>query len=68
VLLILERLCVNEKITAGSAGCILDGIFAVALTVLVLELTPRINRISALAFVPTGISYAVSFSIIALFG
>jgi uncharacterized membrane protein len=58
----------KEKITADRLAAFSDGIFAVALTVLVLELNaPDQSAFSALwPLWPTGISYAVSFLFIAI--
>lgn len=58
----------KEKITADRLAAFSDGIFAVALTVLVLELNaPDQSVFSALwPLWPTGISYAVSFLFIAI--
>src|SRR5215831_492961 len=58
----------KEKITADRLAAFSDGIFAVALTVLVLELkAPDQSAFSALwPLWPTGISYAVSFVFIAI--
>jgi len=58
----------REKITADRLAAFSDGIFAVALTVLVLELkAPDQSAFSALwSLWPTGISYAVSFLFIAI--
>jgi len=58
----------KEKITADRLAAFSDGIFAVALTVLVLELkAPDQSAFSALwSLWPTGISYAVSFLFIAI--
>jgi uncharacterized membrane protein len=58
----------EEKITADRLSAFSDGIFAVALTVMVLELeAPDESAFSALwSLWPTGISYAVSFLFIAI--
>src|SRR6267143_6371597 len=58
----------KEKITADRLAAFSDGIFAVALTVLVLELNaPDQSAFSALwPLWPTGISYAVSYLFIAI--
>jgi|SRR5215469_14304366 len=58
----------EAKITADRLAAFSDGIFAVALTVLVLELkAPDQSTFSALwPLWPTGISYAVSFLFIAI--
>lgn len=58
----------EEKITADRLSAFSDGIFAVALTVMVLELkAPDESAFSALwPLWPTGISYAVSFLFIAI--
>jgi uncharacterized membrane protein len=58
----------KEKVTADRLGAFSDGIFAVALTVMVLELkAPEQSAFSAVwALWPTGISYAVSFLFIAI--
>jgi uncharacterized membrane protein len=58
----------KEKFTADRLAAFSDGIFAVALTVLVLELNaPDQSAFSALwPLWPTGISYAVSFLFIAI--
>jgi uncharacterized membrane protein len=58
----------KEKITPDRLAAFSDGIFAVALTVLVLELNaPDQSAFSALwPLWPTGISYAVSFLFIAI--
>jgi uncharacterized membrane protein len=58
----------KERITADRLAAFSDGIFAVALTVLVLELkAPDQSVFSALwSLWPTGISYAVSFLFIAI--
>ena len=58
----------EEKITADRLSAFSDGIFAVALTVMVLELeAPDQAAFSALwSLWPTGISYAVSFLFIAI--
>ena len=58
----------EEKITADRLAAFSDGIFAVALTVMVLELkAPDQSAFSALwSLWPTGISYAVSFLFIAI--
>src|SRR5215831_9015153 len=58
----------KEKITADRLAAFSDGIFAVALTVLVLELkAPDQSAFSALwPLWPTGISYDVSFVFIAI--
>ena len=58
----------EERITADRLAAFSDGIFAVALTVMVLELkAPDESAFSALwALWPTGISYAVSFLFIAI--
>ena len=58
----------KEKITADRLAAFSDGIFAVALTVMVLELkAPDQSTFSALLPLwPTGISYAVSFLFIAI--
>jgi uncharacterized membrane protein len=58
----------EEKITADRLSAFSDGIFAVALTVMVLELeAPDQSAFSALwSLWPTGISYAMSFLFIAI--
>ena len=58
----------EEKITADRLAAFSDGIFAVALTVMVLKLkAPDQPAFSALwSLWPTGISYAVSFLFIAI--
>jgi uncharacterized membrane protein len=63
-----ERAMRKEKVTADRLGAFSDGIFAVALTVMVLELkAPEQSAFSAVwALWPTGISYAVSFLFIAI--
>src|SRR5262249_54071223 len=63
-----ERSMRKKKVTAERLAAFSDGIFVVALTVLVLELkAPDQSAFSALwPLWPTGISYAVSFVFIAI--
>ena len=58
----------EQKITADRLAAFSDGIFVVALTVLVLELkAPDQSAFSALwPLWPTGVSYLVSFLFIAI--